>query len=361
VLVAVSGGADSTALLVGLARVAHEFDLQLTAAHLNHGLRGADADRDLDGVRALCARLGVSLIAAAWDTRRRMRSRGLSGEAGLRTLRREFLARAAHRARAVAIATAHTADDQLETVLMRLVRGTGIAGLGAMAPRCGRWIKPLLGATRRDIETDLRRARIEWREDASNQDRAYFRNRIRLDVIPALVTAASAGARPAISSKALDPGVATLTLAAGPPTFGDASTFWPRDGAIQSRLARNATAAATEIRSASGILKQLAGRRLNRDCRVAPGEFRLDSRKLATYPLALRRSLFRQLWKRIAPISVGLTRRHLESLDGLLGTPRGRSGVELPGGILAWRDRNWLYCRRRSSATHAGAVREVSR
>src|SRR5262249_30132044 len=156
---------------------------------LHHGLRGADADRDLDHVRALCRRLGVPLIAARWDAARRMRARGIGGEGGLRTLRREFLRAAARRGPARAIATAHTADDQLEPLLMRIARGTGLAGLGAMAPRRGLWLKPLLAATRGDVERDLERAGIAWREDRTNTDRSLFRNRIRHDAIPALVAA----------------------------------------------------------------------------------------------------------------------------------------------------------------------------
>jgi tRNA(Ile)-lysidine synthase len=194
VLVAVSGGADSTALLAALASVAHEFDLPLVAAHLHHGLRGAEADGDLAHVRAACRRLDVPLVAARWDCRARMRREGLSGEAGLRALRRRFLLGAAKRAGAVAIATAHTADDQLETVLMRLARGTGLAGLGGMRARHGAWIKPLLEATRLDAERDLRAAGLAWREDTSNASRAWLRNRVRLDVVPALVAAAHGAA-----------------------------------------------------------------------------------------------------------------------------------------------------------------------
>ena len=145
VLVAVSGGADSTALLLGLANLAAGLGLTLHAAHLHHGLRGADADADLAFVRALCARRGVPLIAARMDGRARLQARGLSGQDGLRVLRREFLLRAARRAGATHIATAHTADDQLETILLRLGRGAGLPGLGGIAPRRGRFIRPLQG------------------------------------------------------------------------------------------------------------------------------------------------------------------------------------------------------------------------
>ena len=135
VLIAVSGGADSTALLLGLHRLAPALGLELHAAHLHHGLRGAAADRDLAFVTALCRRLGVRLTAQRMNARAAMRRRGLSGHDGLRVLRREFLREAARAAGAAWIAPAHTADDQLETVLMRLLRGTGRRGLGGMRPR----------------------------------------------------------------------------------------------------------------------------------------------------------------------------------------------------------------------------------
>ena len=192
-LVAVSGGADSTALLAGLARVAPEFGLALEAAHLHHGLRGAAADLDLRFVRKLCARLGVPLLAARCDAPSLMRRYGLAGENGLRVLRRRFLRAAMRRAGAAAIATAHTADDQLETVLMRLLRGAGLTGLGGMRERHGAWLKPLLDATRLEVAADLRRARIAWREDATNLDPAWTRNRVRHRAIPALLAALDPG------------------------------------------------------------------------------------------------------------------------------------------------------------------------
>jgi len=341
VLVAVSGGADSTALLLGMHRLAPELGIEIEAAHLHHGLRGAAADRDLEHVRALCARLQLPVAIARWDTRGRMRTRGLRGEAGLRTLRREFLASAALEAGAQAIATAHTADDQLETLLMRLARGTGLRGLGAMAPRRGKWIKPLLLATRGDVELDLARAHVPWREDRSNASRVHFRNRIRHDVIPALAAATGL-------AQHRRPGATGRINAARAREFRD-------------RLARNAVAAAAEARSAARVLERRAAQAQARICRIQAGEFKLDSRRAASYPLAFRRILFRQLWKRIAPTAGGLTRRHLEALDRLLGTSRTGSVVELPGGMVAWRGREGLCCRRRSSARQTGAVRGAGR
>jgi tRNA(Ile)-lysidine synthase len=299
-LVAVSGGADSTALLAALVSVAREFELSLSAAHLHHGLRGAEADGDLAHVRDLCVRFEVPLLAARWNTRDRMRREGLSGEAGLRTLRRRFLLAAARRAGAAAIATAHTADDQLETVLMRLARGTGLAGLGGMRPRHGRWLKPLLEATRHDAERDLEAARITWREDSSNAGRAWLRNRLRHDVVPALV-AAIAG-----------PGAA------------------PHDA--RGALARRVAAAATEARAGARVIGRHALAVLER--RRAAGGAGFGVRGWSALPLAIRNAVLARAWKLANPRSSGLPRRHRDALDGLLSAGRRRAQLTLPEG---WR------------------------
>src|SRR5689334_9839952 len=237
-LVAVSGGADSTALLLALDRLAPEFGVTLHAAHLDHGLRGAASAADRAWVEALCLGRDIPLEIAVWNTRLRMKRRGLSGHAGLRTLRREFLRAAARRAGATAIATAHTADDQLETLLMRLARGSGLRGLGAMRARHGAWLKPLLGATRADIERDLTRAGIAWREDRSNHDPHYLRTRVRDDVVPALAAAARVSrdvlaAHAARAAHEIDAARAALERAARRLVRGAAARgARPEDGAL---------------------------------------------------------------------------------------------------------------------------------
>jgi tRNA(Ile)-lysidine synthase len=302
VLVAVSGGADSTALLLALVRLAPGMGLRLTAAHLHHGLRGADADADLAHVRALCADSGVPLLAARRDARAFLARERRAGEDGLRVLRRRFLRAAARRAGAAAIATAHTADDQLETVLMRLARGTGVSGLGGMRPRQGAWIKPLLAATRRDVEADLVAAGVAWREDASNRERGAFRNRLRLDVIPAL-----------------------------------AAAFAPRTAdvaAARAGLARRVAAAAAETRGAAALARSLAARALARAGR--PGEARIEARALRVLPSAVQAAALRLLWKQANPRSSGLAGAHLAALRRLL-TARSGSTAALPGGWHARR------------------------
>jgi tRNA(Ile)-lysidine synthase len=330
VLVAVSGGADSTALLVAMASLAREFGLSVGAAHLHHGLRGADADADLLHVRALCERLQIPLAAARWDCTARMKRRGLSGEAGLRTLRREFLVSAARASRAVAIATAHTADDQLETVLMRLSRGTGLTGLAGMRARHGVWIKPLLHATRADVERDLRQHGVRWREDASNASPAWTRNRVRHGVVPALLDA--------------------LRVPAG------------RATERRERLARRVAVVAEELASAGRIVSRLAKRALDRALVGTPPA--LDARKLGKLEVSLRRAVLTEAWRRLGPAGTaapGLTARHLESLARCLS--RGRGEVALPGGWNARIERSRLRFVFPTAAPqgHPGASRRASR
>lgn len=308
VLVAVSGGADSTALLAGLDALAHEFGYGLHAAHLHHGLRGADADGDREFVRRLCRRLGIPLTDARWDTRARMRRRGLSGQAGLRALRREFLRTAAARVGAARIATAHTADDQLETLLLRIARGAGLSGLGAMSARRGVWIRPLLAVPRDWIEADLRRAGLPWREDASNQDLRYARNRVRHRVIPALLEVAGGPGRPA--SRA---GLATRTAC---------------------RL--------LEIRQARRVVDQAAERNAVRVRRIQATEIALDSNALRSYPPAIRRAVLERTWRVVPGVRKGLTRRHLEALSRPIAAPREGMRISLPEGREAVVRGGWL-------------------
>ena len=301
-MVAVSGGADSTALLIALASIAREFGLKLAAAHLDHGLRGADSRADAAHVEALCARLRVPLTATRIDAAARMRRAGTSGEAGLRALRRRFLVAAMRRTGAVAIATAHTADDQLETLLMRLARGTSARGMAGMRPRHGVWLKPLLEATRHDVEQDLARARIAWRTDVSNASRVYFRNRIRLDVVPALLAAIA-------PSRAGDP-------------------------QARARLARRAAATARDLAAAADLLARRARTALVR-ASVASMPRTVDSQTLALYPAAVQRSALQLLWTRAVPALDGLSRRHLDALQRLVSSTRGGARLALPHGWAA--------------------------
>lgn len=182
VVVAVSGGADSLALLHALRTAATRLRIDVAAAHFNHRLRGVAADEDEEFVRDACRRLGVPLtVERATEV-----IRGAGLEAAARRARYAFLRSAAADFGAVRIATAHTLDDQAETVLMRLMRGSGADGLRAIRFRRGPIVRPLLECTRAAVLDYLAAADIEFRVDASNEDRRFLRNRVRHDILPVL-------------------------------------------------------------------------------------------------------------------------------------------------------------------------------
>ena len=188
VAVAVSGGADSVALLLLLLELRAELGIVLSVAHVNHKLRGLESDADEQFVRDLAAEHGLEF----WGETAVVET--LSGiENAARRLRYDFFARLLKDAKAARIATAHTLDDQAETVLLRLFRGTGIRGLGGIHTRlslakgkesCVGVVRPLLGFRRVELRHFLGSRGSAWREDSSNQDENFSRNRLRARLLP---------------------------------------------------------------------------------------------------------------------------------------------------------------------------------
>ena len=192
VLCAVSGGADSVCLLHALGALRARIPFILRAAHYNHRLRGAESDRDEAFVRAFVSRLGgeglppVEVTVGSGDVAGEARRRGRGIEETARAMRYAFLRRAAEEAGAAVIATAHTADDNAETLLLHLIRGSGLQGLTGIAPRRGDLVRPLLTTPRREAEKYLAAWGLHHVEDSSNADDAYARNQVRHHIIPAL-------------------------------------------------------------------------------------------------------------------------------------------------------------------------------
>lgn len=182
VLSAISGGADSVALL-GLLQDMH---LPLHALHCNFHLRGAESDRDETFVRQLCQQIGVPLTVAQFDTRTYAKEHGLSIEMAARNQRYQFFHEQAEQMGAEAVAVAHHLDDQAETLLLNLLRGTGLRGLAAMSPRTGIIVRPLLDVRRADLISYLRQRGLSYVTDSTNLERDAQRNRIRLDIMPLL-------------------------------------------------------------------------------------------------------------------------------------------------------------------------------
>ena len=184
-LVAFSGGADSTALLLALRYLAPSLHLKLAAAHLDHGLRPS-SDKEAYFCRAFCDELGITFVSERRDVaaQRRHNKTGIEEEG--RSARYDFFARTAARMESDWIATGHQNNDLAEDMLMRLIRGAGwpaLSGMPAMDPE-RRLLRPLLLTPRRDIEDFLASLGLTWLQDESNDDRAYLRNRIRLDLLP---------------------------------------------------------------------------------------------------------------------------------------------------------------------------------
>ena len=177
VICALSGGADSVALLFGMYLIREKLDIRVEAAHFNHNLRGTESDRDEAFVKDLCSRFDIPLhLGSAYVTPGK---KGL--EAAARGARYRFFDTLEGK-----IATAHTADDNAETVLMHLVRGTGLKGLGGIAPVNGNVIRPMLNITRRQVEAFLQEYSLRFVEDSSNRGDDFLRNRLRHHVMPIL-------------------------------------------------------------------------------------------------------------------------------------------------------------------------------
>ena len=182
VLVAVSGGVDSMCLLHCL----YTQGVRVAAAHFNHQLRGADADGDEAFVRDWCEERGVAFYTGHADVAALASHNGWTVEEAGRRVRYAFLERTAEEIGADRIATAHHAQDNAETLLFNLVRGTGPSGIGAIAPVRGRLIRPMLTVTREEIERYAAENAVPYRQDCTNDDTVYARNYLRHEVLPLL-------------------------------------------------------------------------------------------------------------------------------------------------------------------------------
>jgi tRNA(Ile)-lysidine synthase len=187
VVAAVSGGSDSVALAFLLRDLAAKGELIFAGiAHLNHHVRGEDAEGDAAFCRVLADRLNVPAIVSDANVPADAKQHGVSIELAGRHARQAFFREAMAAVKADRVAVAHTRDDQAETVLLRLARGAGAGGLGAMAPSREHLIRPLLDTPREELRTYLRDINETWREDATNADRSIPRNRVRHEVMPEL-------------------------------------------------------------------------------------------------------------------------------------------------------------------------------
>jgi tRNA(Ile)-lysidine synthase len=260
--VAVSGGADSVCLLLALSELATRLEIGLSVLHLNHRMRGGQSDADEEYVRDLAARFSLELRSARADVPQIAAATGDNLEQAAREARREFFLGLIGGGVLDRIALGHTRSDQAETVLFRFLRGAGTAGLAGMRPvtREG-LVRPLIEIERPEVERYLEDRGIAWREDASNSDRRFARNRIRHDLLPRL-----AQENPALPA----------TLARLAAVAGDEETYWEAevDRVTVGRLTRRPPAVLFRTDWLRGLERALARRVIRRAIQAAKGDLR---------------------------------------------------------------------------------------
>lgn len=186
VLVAVSGGPDSVALLHLLVALSSELALKLHVFHLNHQMRGAEAEKDARFVKKMAKDLGIPATFRSFDVPSFLKKSRFSPQEGARQIRFKLLEEEADKIEADKIALGHQADDQMETFLIRLIKGTGTDGLRGIPPVRDRFIRPLIEISRDEIEAYLKEKKIDYRLDATNLETRYLRNKVRRELVPVL-------------------------------------------------------------------------------------------------------------------------------------------------------------------------------
>ncbi|HXS11269.1 MAG TPA: tRNA lysidine(34) synthetase TilS [Acidobacteriaceae bacterium] len=325
VCVAVSGGADSVALLLALVdanRAKESLGVVLSAMHVHHGLRGAEADTDEAFVRDLCEQMGVPLVVERVDVVGRQAAEREGLEEAARELRYRVFWELMKSEKVDVVATAHTLDDQAETVVMKLLRGAWTEGIGGIAPvvrtggpqQRGRIVRPVLGLRRTEVEAYLRERGQAWREDATNRDLSLTRNRVRHELMPVL--------------RGFNPGV-DVALARLSEIARDEEEFWQTEIA---RLLPQVLLQGRPVRGGGRAVSTVTG---NRSCAV-------EVERLRTMAPALRRRVLRAAARSVGCRLSSSETAKLLALAGLEEVPQpvaARSGVrlELGGGLRAER------------------------
>jgi tRNA(Ile)-lysidine synthase len=321
VAAAVSGGADSVAMCRLLHRMRDELGIRLLVVHFNHSLRGAESDADEQFVSRLARDLDIECIAVKKDVAAECRRNKWNLEQGARNLRYAFFEAIVSGGKADQVAVAHTSEDQAETVLAHLIRGTGITGLGGIHPVAGPIVRPLLEICRQDLRAYLREIGQSWREDSSNADTRRLRARIREKLLPVLTTDFS----PAVVSH-------LNTLAR---LSREEEVFWNE---LTDRQF------ADQVRANNGRLEISTEALLNPFPRPSRGTQSGGASKhhaLSSFR-ALTERMVRRLYRDTRSHLRELTSQHVERVIHLAVQGESGSQVELPGGVIVHRTRDSL-------------------
>lgn len=300
VILGVSGGADSVFLVYLMRMLAEEWDLWLAMIHVNHGIRGAEADRDEQFCRELAERMEIPFSVYQGNVPELAKREHMSEEEAGRHFRYRCMEEARQQLGFDKIAVAHHQDDQAETVLFQMLRGSSLRGLGGMRPVRERIVRPLLSVRREEIEEELRQMGQSWCEDSTNQEEIYSRNQLRRRVLPYLEREVAPGA------------VAHLARMAGQLQ----EVFQYLEGETQKALEH---------------LTKLSGGRLELDadgfCRLSP---------------VLQRELAMYLFERTAGSRKDITSRHVEGFCDMAAGATGKR-ISLPYGMTAGKDYGVLW------------------
>ena len=328
---AVSGGADSVALFMLLEELRNKLGISLCVLHFNHQLR-READADEAFVKELALKHSLPFHSARCDVAAEAKRHGWNLEDAGRRLRYQFFAEVAREAGATKIATAHTADDQAETVLARIIRGSGIKGLGSIQPKMRFVVRPLLEVRRRELRDYLAKRRQSWREDASNQDLRQLRARLRHQLLPQLEKDFS----PAIIERLCS--ISDLARSE--------DAFW--SAFIQERFGKLVEKSSSGYSiCAMGLLAPL-------------DNFSGQVEEKGNPAVVVTQKLIRHIHSRLAEGEGQLSRKDVDQVIWLAA--KGQSGrrLELPGGVGITREFNKLVFRPGAVRDRSLAARRIS-
>jgi tRNA(Ile)-lysidine synthase len=314
--VAVSGGADSVALLRILQNIRQDLGITLLVVHFDHKLRGEDSTADAQFVKDLAGELNLEFVATSEDVAARAALPGWNLEDAARRLRYAFFERVCASGEATRIAVAHTAQDQAETVLAHLIRGTGPSGLAGIYPTMGSVLRPLLEIQRQDLRDYLKSLHQPWREDATNRDTKRLRARIREQLIPML----EENFAPTIVSHLGD--LARLSR--------EQELFWSAIVEDRFRTHTQCIGDTTAIR-AKDLLSPIELNFAQSEASAAPNASRTTSLR------ALTEGLIRRLYQSVRGDRKDLTSEHVEQVIRLATRQSSGRHLELPGGVIAER------------------------
>ncbi len=320
IVVGVSGGPDSVALLLFLLDIAPDLDLRLHIAHVNHMIRGADADADADYVQELGRSLGVPVTVRRVDVPKAARVMGATVEDAGRSARYGLFRQTAKALGFSKVAVGHNADDQAETVIMRVVRGTGIRGLAGIPPTRDlgegiTLIRPLIDTTRTAIEAYCKEKNITPRQDRTNVDVAYFRNRVRWELLPLLESKYNSNVRGALVRLAL--------TAAEDEAYLRSAADKVLERSMAQAGARSGSGSGAGAGVGAGPLRQKA-------------EVQLDLVVLRDAPPALLSRVLATAFGMAADGEHDLYYQHVNAMSELVATGSVGDSIDLPRGIRAW-------------------------